>query len=193
MLKILTEPHSTLHTQCQPVTKFDSELKKLAEQMRTTMHQANGIGLAAPQVGIKQQLTVIEYLPETGVDQPTGQTAGKTAHQSNQSVKEAGAIPFLPICNPKITWSSGKTIEMTEGCLSIPNLEGEAIRPKRVKVKAQNLDGEKIIIKASGLLARVLQHEIDHLNGILFSERLKPGTELRPVVAAEAAQETEMI
>lgn len=157
-MEVIVEPNQLLHQVTKPVTLFDESLKKNAEKMRETMHTHHGMGLAAPQVNLDLALTVIEYLPKE---------------------KDGLVIDFLAICNPQITWESKQTEIMTEGCLSVPGFEGQVSRPKRVKVKAQDLNGEKIVIKASGLLARILQHEIDHLNGILYTEKLVPGTELK--------------
>jgi len=165
VLKIITEPNQILHQKCHQVEQFDEDLKKLAEQMRVTMHANKGMGLAAPQINQSLALTVIEYLP---------------TNEENEVIEEE-VIPFLALCNPEITWESAQKVQMTEGCLSIPGFEGEVIRPKRVKIKAQNLKGEKIVLKASGLLARIVQHEIDHLNGVLYSEKIAPGCSLQPV------------
>lgn len=157
---ILTEPDPRLHQPADPVEEFGAELKQLVADMRETMHAARGIGLAGPQVGEMKQVLVLEYEPE--------------------SAQEA-ALPFLALANPRITWTSPETITLTEGCLSLPGLEGKVTRPRRVRVKGQLPDGSRTIIKASGLLARVLQHEIDHLNGILYPDRMDPGTQPLPI------------
>ncbi len=168
MLKIITEPNKVLHQKCEPITEFSDDLKKLASDMRATMHSNKGMGLAAPQINKSIRLTVIEYLPK----------------DKDGNLIKSEVIPFIALVNPEITWTSSKTVQIAEGCLSIPGFEGEVIRPKRVKVKAQNLNGEKIVLKASGLLARIVQHEIDHLNGILYSEKLAPNSSLQPVKPA---------
>ncbi len=161
--EIVTEPNQELHQVCDPVVVFDDNLAATITNMRETMHAKRGMGLAAPQVGLKQRLVVIEYVPK--------------GHDDD-------AIPFTALINPRITWSSPDQIVMTEGCLSLPNLEGEVKRPKRVRVKAQAADGTKIELRASGLFARILQHEIDHLDGILYSDRMAPGTKPTPVKEA---------
>ncbi|MDO8471533.1 MAG: peptide deformylase [bacterium] len=163
-MTIVIEPSPVLHQVAQPVTVFDDALKATVTTMRQTMHAANGMGLAAPQVGLSQQLCIIEYLPKDG--------EGKLI--------EADAIAFFALANPKITWQSAQQITMTEGCLSLPGLEGEVTRPKRLRVKGQDETGNKLVIKASGMLARILQHEIDHLNGVLYDSKLNTGTQLRP-------------
>lgn len=166
-MTIVTEPSPVLHQVTQPVTAFDNALKETVTAMRETMHLANGMGLAAPQVGISQQLCVVEYSPKDGDDK----------------LIEDNAIAFFALANPKITWSSAQQITMTEGCLSLPGLEGEVTRPKRIRVKGQDEAGNRLVIKASGMLARILQHEIDHLNGVLYNEKLVKGTKLRPAQA----------
>jgi len=128
--------------------------------MRETLKGAVGIGLAAPQVGKSVALIVIEIDEE-----------------------ENGGVPFMPLVNPRVTWKSPRQVEFIEACLSVPGVEANLRRPRKVRVKAQNLDGERIEIDADGLLARVLQHEIDHLHGILYTD-LVPKKELksRPLV-----------
>lgn len=155
ILDIVTEPNEQLRQVCDPVTVFDDALTTTIANMRETMHAKRGMGLAAPQVGLTQRLVVIEYVPKGRNDDE---------------------IPFIALVNPRVTWTSPDQTIMTEGCLSLPNLEGEVKRPKRVRVKAQAADGAKIELRASGLFARILQHEIDHLDGILYSDRMAPGT-----------------
>lgn len=166
-MTIVTEPNPILHQVTQPVTTFDDSLKETIKAMRETMHTANGMGLAAPQVGMSQQLCVIEYSPK----------------DDEGKLIEADAIAFFALANPKITWASAQQITMTEGCLSLPSLEGEVTRPKRIRVKGQDEAGNKLVIKASGMLARILQHEIDHLNGVLYNEKLVAGSKLQPAKA----------
>jgi peptide deformylase len=115
--------------------------------MRETMHNAQGIGLAAPQGGKSVALCIVEMEDEDQDD----------------------AIPFLAMANPRITWKGLRQVSMEEGCLSIPGLYGQVRRPQRIRVKYQDLTGAKQELEASGLFARVLQHEIDHLGGILFT------------------------
>lgn len=160
ILDIITEPNPQLHEICDPVTVFDEQLTTTAANMRETMHAKRGMGLAAPQVGLKQRLIVIEYQPRDNQDE---------------------SIPYTALVNPRVTWTSPDKIIMWEGCLSLPKLEGQVARPKRVRVKAQDLDGNKIELRASGLFARILQHEIDHLDGILYSDRMAPGAKPTPV------------
>lgn len=131
------------------IKTFDERLRKLVEEMFETMYEANGIGLAAPQVGILKKLLVVD----------TGEEGEKTT-----------------LANPKILWQSEETWLMNEGCLSIPGLEGEVERPERIRVKANDpFTGDEIEFEASGLFARVILHENDHLNGVLFVDHLTSG------------------
>ena len=132
-----------LEQKAKRVRSFGKELKKLADDMLETMRKAYGVGLAAPQVGEPLRLTVIE-IPE---EEP------------------------IILINPEVTEQKGERL-VTEGCLSYPGYRGETTRSETVKVKALDLNGEKMRIKADGLLAQVLEHEIDHLNGILYTNRL---------------------
>ena len=149
ILPIRIEPSPVLRRKAAGVTVFDQELKLLAEDMRQTMHNAIGIGLAAPQIGHGLALVVVEM------------------HDPDDDDAD---FPFTTLINPRITWHSFKQVVIAEACLSIPGVEGDVRRPEKVRVKAQDLDGKKLTLEADGLLARVLQHEIDHLNGILFTD-----------------------
>ncbi|MBI1388953.1 MAG: peptide deformylase [bacterium] len=128
------------------VKTFDKKLEKFIDDMFDTMYEANGIGLAAPQVGVLKKLFVVDTL-------------------------EPGEK--MAIANPKIIWQSEETWGMKEGCLSIPGVEGEVIRPRVIRVKAQNAyTGDEMEFEAEDLLARVILHENDHLNGVLFVDHL---------------------
>jgi peptide deformylase len=128
----------------ETITTFDDVLARLAADMTETMKAAPGVGLAAPQVGASKRLFTYDDGDE-----------------------HSGAL-----CNPEIVWSSGETQTGEEGCLSIPQIYFPVTRSLKVKVKAQTLQGEPIELEGEGLLARIFQHEIDHLNGILFVDRL---------------------
>lgn len=149
-VRIIYDP--ILRQPTKPVTVFDAELKKLSEKMLEIMHQHIGMGLAANQLGIDKNLFVIEVRP------PKGE-------------KELKPIAPFALCNAKISKISKETSTMIEGCLSLPGLELPVTRPSGVTVEAQDLTGKQLTIKAKGLLARILQHEIDHLDGILFTDR----------------------
>ncbi len=147
---------SYLRQTVAPVTVFDAALKTEAETMLKLMKQHNGIGLAANQVGLDKQLIVMEYEPKNPSDED-----------------ELPQIPRLILCNPRIIKFSQEKATAVEGCLSLPGLELSVTRSAGVTVAAQDITGQPIQIKAKGLLARVLQHEIDHLHGILFTDHVK--------------------
>ena len=130
-----------------PVKKFDDELEQLAEDMFASMYAAQGVGLAAPQIGLSIQLAVVDV------------TAGK-----NPEAK-------IVLVNPEVIHSEGEARE-EEGCLSVPGFRGYVMRPQFVTVRAQNLKGESFEIRGENLLARAFCHEIDHLHGILFLQHL---------------------
>ncbi len=131
------------------VEAFDDELRELVEDMLETMYFAEGIGLAAPQIGVSRRVCVLDLHDE---DNPEG-----------------GRWVFV---NPVIVESSDEEDKSTEGCLSIPDMEEVVARPARVTVRGFDAEGETVEVEADGLLARALQHEIDHLDGILFIDRL---------------------
>lgn len=149
MLKIVADPNDVLNKPTEKVTKFDRNLQDLIEKMVVQMRAANGIGLAANQVGVSLQVMVIEV--------------------NTKRVK----IPLHVMINPKILSLTGKVEVQTEGCLSLPKMEVDVPRFEAVKIKGQNAKGKPITIAAKGLFARIIQHEIDHLNGILISSRGK--------------------
>jgi len=135
-----------LREKCEKVEKIDSKIRNLIDDMTDTMYENYGIGLAGPQVGVKKRIVVAQ--------------------------PDLSDFPPLVLINPKITKKSReKTIE-EEGCLSFPGIFLKIKRPKEVEVEALNREGKKIKLKTEGILARVVQHEIDHLNGILFFNRL---------------------
>ncbi len=137
-----------LRTKAKEVKELSNKTKELLDNMSETMYAAPGVGLAAPQVGILQKIIVID------VDDKHG---------------------LIELINPEIIESSEITTIMEEGCLSIPEKTGKVSRPVRVKVKGIDRNGKEIVIEADGLLARVLQHEIDHLEGVLFIDVMEKG------------------
>ncbi|MFQ5646651.1 MAG: peptide deformylase [bacterium] len=147
-LRILHYPDPVLQKRSQAVSGFDDRLLDLAGRMIETMYQAPGAGLAAPQVGISLQLSVIHL--------PTGEKEKRNP---------------LILFNPRIIEEKGRVSE-EEGCLSIPDFTAKVSRSKYVKVEYLDVDSRVAVIEGEDYLARVLQHEIDHLNGILFIDRL---------------------
>lgn len=159
VLPILTIPNPILRQSSKKVTRFDSELKKLAQEMVETMRHYSGVGLAAPQVGSLVRMVVLEYEP--------------TQKEIKEGTARDKPFSLIILVNPKITRFSKEKVVMDEGCLSLPDLELKVERPKEVNVSAQDLEGKKIKIRAKGLFARVIQHEIDHLDGVLFTDRAR--------------------
>lgn len=150
MLKVIRYGNNKLRELSMEINDFNDDLKKLADDMYETMIETNGIGLAAPQIGENIRLIIIDT-------------------KEDEEKESSGRINLI---NPKIISYSVKKVMMEEGCLSVPGVFAEIERPAIVKIEAQDLDGHKFEIKARGLLARVIQHEIDHLDGILFIDRL---------------------
>jgi peptide deformylase len=162
--EIVQYGHPVLRQRCRPVTEVDETLRTLVADMLETMADANGVGLAAPQVGEDIRLAVIDcsfdpecisYLKVNGED------------------AELQSIMPLVFINPELEYGEEKEPGF-EGCLSIRGIRAEVRRPIEVKATLPQLDGSVLVVETDGLLARALQHEIDHLNGILFVDRLSP-------------------
>jgi peptide deformylase len=145
-VRVLGDP--VLREEAEEVVAYDETLRSLVRDMFETMYHEEGIGLAAPQVGVKQRVIVLDLRREDHDDEP------------------------IALVNPRLTWKSTETAKQTEGCLSIPTLEEIVERPARVCVEARDAEGEPVVLEAEDLLARALQHEIDHLDGILFLDRV---------------------
>jgi peptide deformylase len=160
-LEILTYPNPLLREVSEPVTKFDDKLKKLAADMLETMYEANGIGLAAIQVGEPIQMLVIDIRPRDP----------ESRHDDNMTELEAKVNQPLILINPEIVNGVGKTT-YDEGCLSVPSFFESVERYEKVEVKAQDLDGKEIRFVTDGLLAICIQHEMDHLKGTLFIDHI---------------------
>jgi len=152
--KIVTLPNPVLKRKARTVNKFDKDLQILLNDMVETMRDAPGVGLAAPQIGLSERIIVVEYYE----------------HEEDEA-KEDAPRKVWAVLNPEILKASEETLLGVEGCLSIPGLVGEVERHASVQVKGLNRHGKPMKIKAQGWLARIFQHEIDHLNGILFTER----------------------
>lgn len=149
VLPIVKYPESVLEQATEEVTSFDESLRELARDMVETMHAAPGIGLAAPQVGRSERVAVIDL--SVGTEESE----------------------LLVLVNPRVIEQEGELRE-EEGCLSFPDLTLIVPRPQRVVVQAQNLDGKTFLIEGEELMARCLHHEIDHLDGVLFIDRVSP-------------------
>jgi peptide deformylase len=151
--KIVTLPDPVLRRKAHAVTKFDKNLGTLIDDMVETMREAPGVGLAAPQVGLSERLIVVEYYER------------EEDEENEEAPKKVWAV-----VNPEIVKASDERLMGVEGCLSIPGLLGEVERHAEVQVKGLNRHGKPMKVKAKGWLARIFQHEIDHLNGVMFTD-----------------------
>lgn len=147
-LPIRLYPDPVLREKCPPVERFDDALRHLAADMVETMHAAPGVGLAAPQVGALLRLAVVDL------------SVGKDPEE------------LLVLVNPEVLGEEGRATEV-EGCLSIPDLTDKVERPERIRLRAQDLQGRHFELDAEDWLARAVLHEIDHLDGVLFVDRLR--------------------
>lgn len=157
---IIKYPDPVLRRKAKRVSHVDDSLKRLIDDMIETMHRAAGVGLAAPQVGVSLKIAVIG-IPEEEV---------------------------IVLLNPEVVKKSGERV-VVEGCLSIPGYRGEIRRAERVAVKALNCEGKAFRIKAEDLLAEALEHEIDHLNGILYIDHLESPEKLEKIEVSEGKYE----
>lgn len=144
-LRILNFPHPVLRQKARPVEEFDQNLRQVAERMFDLMHDAEGIGLAAPQVGLSIRLFVVD------------------AHQTQ---------PAMVFINPELSAYAEEFDLSEEGCLSLPGIRGEIRRPRAVTIHALDLDGQPFTLQGEELTARVWQHEFDHLNGVLIIDKM---------------------
>jgi peptide deformylase len=164
LLEIETLNNPILRQKARPVARFDDDLDRLIDDMIETMRDANGVGLAGPQINQRLRLAVIDTLPERDDE-------GNIIENSRE---------LIVVVNPEIVWRSRSTIEGVEGCLSIPGWLGEVARSEAVRVRALDRHGKKIRLRLKGWTSRIIQHEIDHLDGILFIDRLTDPDNLWP-------------
>lgn len=169
ILDIVQYGESVLRKKCVPVTKVDTALEELVTDMIETMHDADGIGLAAPQIGKDIRLAIIEV-----ADDPDNPVLFKV---NGEVAKLDDHMPLI-FLNPELELSGPKEAE-SEGCLSIQEIRAKVKRPTVVKANMLQLDGSIKVIEADGLVARAIQHEVDHLNGILFTDRVSTTTKTR--------------
>jgi len=165
---ILTAPDPRLQAVSTDVEKVDAEIRKLVDDMADSMYEADGIGLAAVQIGVPKRVIVID------IDQKDGKKNPRA---------------FI---NPKITWASEETAVFEEGCLSVPEIWDDVERPARIKAEYLDRDGKPQTLEADGLLATCLQHEMDHLNGVLFIDhlsRLKKNMAIKKLTKAKKLKE----
>ena len=166
---ILTAPDPRLQAVSADVAKVDAEIRKLVDDMAESMYAADGIGLAAIQIGVAKRVLVIDLDQKEGKKNP---------------------VAYI---NPKILWASDETAVFEEGCLSVPEIWDDVERPARIKAEYLDIDGKKQVLEADGMLATCLQHEMDHLNGVLFIDhlsRLKKSMAVRKLTKAKKLKET---
>lgn len=156
ILDIVTLPAPILRQKTRPVTDFGPDLQELIDNMIETMRAANGVGLAAPQIDRSLRLAVIEDLPK----------------EDDEGNEIPGSRDLYVIINPEIVWRSREVKDGIEGCLSIPGYLGEVERHAAIRVRGQDRHGRKARLRLNGWTARIFQHEIDHLNGVLYIDRL---------------------
>lgn len=166
--EIVTLPHPALRRKAHKVTEFDKDLQNLIDDMIETLRAAPGVGLAAPQIAVDSRVVVVEFGDE----------------EDEQAPKK-----LYTLVNPEIVKTSSETEDGVEACLSIPGLVGEVERYREIVVKALNRQGKPVKVKARGWLARIFQHEIDHLDGVLYPDRAtrvwQPKEEERVLVSAD--------
>jgi peptide deformylase len=158
ILPIITAPDPRLKVKAARVTKVDDGVRRLIQDMLDTMYAAPGIGLAAPQVGVARRILVVDCARDGAARQP---------HK---------------LINPELIWQSDDSVTVSEGCLSLPEHYADVARPNAIKLRYQDEQGEMRVLEASGLLATCIQHEMDHLEGVLFVDHisaLKRGIILR--------------
>ena len=161
---ILTAPDPRLQAVSADVQKVDAEIRKLVDDMAESMYAADGIGLAAIQIGVAKRVLVIDLDQKEGKKNP---------------------VAYI---NPKILWASDETAVFEEGCLSVPDIWDDVERPARIRCEYLDRDGNKQLLEADGMLATCLQHEMDHLNGVLFIDhlsRLKKSMAIRKLTKAK--------
>jgi peptide deformylase len=149
LLPILKEPDARLRIKARPVDKVDDEVRQLMDDMLETMYHDEGIGLAATQIGSDKRVIVIDL---------------------NSGTEEKPEVFYM--ANPEILWQSDEKSSLQEGCLSVPEIRAEVSRPAHIKVRYLDRNNKQIELDADGLLATCIQHEIDHLNGVLFIDYL---------------------
>ncbi len=148
--EVITVPNEVLRQKAHKVKKFDKNLSTLIDDMVETLRDAPGVGLAAPQINILQRVIIVEFGDEDDPEAPA---------------------KLYAVVNPELTYSSEEKVFGAEGCLSIPGIMGNVERSLSVAVRGQNRRGKKVKYKLDGWVARIFQHEIDHLEGILFTDR----------------------
>lgn len=174
-VEILTDPNPILRKEAKKVEKIDGNTKKVIEKMILALEcsDIDGLGIAAPQVGESVRIILVRVL--------------ERRDKNGKIIQEA--IPLTAYINPRIAKFSKEKIYIEEGCLSCPGLFTDIERPKKIRLEATGIDGKVKKINASGLFARVLQHEVDHLDGILFLDYVTDKSKIRKIVSTEYDKE----
>ncbi len=163
-MRIVVNGHPALRAKSLPINEIDDEVRHLGEELVRSLrgNDVEGVGLAAPQIGVNRRMIVIDTAPRTDAPRP------------DLSPGEILLEPRMPLVmvNPEILSTGGEALTASEGCLSLPGVGGHVTRPSRVVLRTQLLDGGSVTVECGGLLARCLQHEIDHLDGVLFYDHL---------------------
>ncbi|MBX9805927.1 MAG: peptide deformylase [Alphaproteobacteria bacterium] len=170
ILTVLTAPHPKLKIVAKPVETVNDEIRRLMDDMLETMYPNDGMGLAAPQVGVDKRVIVIDF---------------------NAGEDDLGP-DVLKLVNPELLWTSEETCQMDEACLSVPNLYGPVERPLSAKIRFTNEHNKTVELDLDGIKARCVQHEMDHLNGILYFDhfsRLKQEIFIRKLLKARRYQQ----
>lgn len=167
-IKLFDDP--VLRRKAKKAEKLTPEIRTLIADMIDTMRAAPGVGLAAPQVGVSERVIVVEFAEED-------EEAAEDAPPKKKKL--------YTVVNPEIVWRSDEVVEGMEGCLSIPGWTGDVLRHEAIVIKGLNRAGQRIKVKADNWLARIFQHEIDHLDGVLYIDRLISPDRLRRIVVSE--------
>ena len=166
-IRVIDDP--VLRRKAKKAVKVTPELRQLIDDMVETMRAAPGAGLAAPQVGVSERLIVVEHAEDDEAEDDEDEDAPPVRKK------------LYVVINPEIIWASEELVEGAEGCLSVPGWLGDVMRHEAIAIKGLNRSGQKIKINAEGWLARIFQHEIDHLDGVLYIDRLVSPDTLRRV------------
>ncbi len=175
ILEVVTPPHPVLRQEARQVSNFGPELQQLIDNMVETMRAAPGVGLAANQVAVPLQVIVVE-LPLTESDE---------SDDPDEPPPPPHAGELFTLVNPRITWRSRGTAEGVEGCLSLPGIVGEVERHEEVRVQALDRHGRKFSMRFKDWMARIFQHEIDHLKGVLFTDHIDDPEKIWSVTPGE--------
>ncbi len=183
MQKLVAQKNPVLYKKTRRVEQFDDRIRRLVSNMKKTMKEENGIGLAAPQIGKSLQMFVVDadHIKESEESRNPSQARYGTSQKIQLKLKRVMKKIFKRkmhdvFINPEILSAPNKGVLMEEGCLSIPGIFGSVARAEEITVAAQDEHGKKFTVKAQNLYAHILQHEIDHLNGVLFIRKAEEGS-----------------